>query len=109
MKVKGYFARRTYSWQITCRAIINIQVGYTVFGVALMPKSDPFKRRWWTKIFPLLNICVNKHSGQCGQIIRFRLQVFGYGFQYKSRGETYPGHYRWNEVGLHMMRRLSNV
>ncbi len=103
MRIRPYFARNTYSWQITARALLNIQLGYTIFGVALMPKHNPFKKRWWSRVFPVIDVCINKHTGQCDQVILFRVRLFGYGIQYMTKGETYPEHHRWKYYGLKLV------
>ncbi len=96
MKLVPYFAKNTCSWQIECRAIINLHFGGTIMGLALMPAGcSPFKRRWWTRIFPLIEIKFNVPTTQARKYL-FKIRAFGKGIHYKTKGESTEYGYQSN-------------
>jgi len=112
MKIVPYLFRHCYSAQITCRALVNVQVGFTLLGIAAMPKTDAFRRRWWSFLFPVLEIIINGPRMHCGQRTRFQVRILGQGFRYTTPGSTRKGDFWFNDAGFHLMRkrvRFSNV
>jgi hypothetical protein len=88
MRLVPYLIKNCYDAQITGMALFNLQTGYTLRGIALGRREDRFKPVWWTKLFPLCSVEINKHTGQLDQVYRFRLRFMRCGIQYKTKGEA---------------------
>ena len=88
MKLASYMIRDCYDAQISGMAFVNIQFRYTLFGIALKRSQRTLKSSWWTKLFPIVDININKHTGQLGQVYKFRFRFMNHGIQYKTKGEA---------------------
>ena len=88
MKLVPYIIRECYDAQISGLAFVNVQLGFTLFGIALMIRKRVLKPAWWSRLFPILSIEINKHTGQLDQVLKFRLRFMRCGVQYKTKGEA---------------------
>ena len=102
MKIDPFFSRNTQTWQITSRALINIHLGGTIFGVALMPKKEPFKPRWWTRFFPILDFSFGTFAGRNGRYI-FKIRIFGHGFKLRTNGDIRKDSYDADRRGFNFI------
>lgn len=82
--------RNTYSAQIRAWSLIYIQIGFTVFGLALSVKRA-------TRRLPILHIEIWRHTGNLG-MRRTGIWICRHGISYQTKGSP-KGHWRTDETG----------
>jgi hypothetical protein len=80
-------------------AIINIRIGSTAYIFGTKHQLEKRKKIKWYNPFPI-RLEFFRPIMQCGMREIFCIGCAWGKMSYKTKGETYPGHYRWEEKGL---------
>lgn len=90
-----FYAERNCAWAQVQAVGASLQIGSRIWGV--YPNS--WARNCGDGWGPIA-LGIWKPITQCGMRTAFDLGLFRLRVWYTTRGETHPGHYRWDEVGL---------
>lgn len=99
-----YFIRNAYSAQIEGSGI-NLRVGYTCMGVRLIPlkywRGRAADIPFLLKVLTPVSLGINFHSGQCGRVFRFRVELGCFSIHYLTKGEQEEKGYTGLRASFH--------
>jgi hypothetical protein len=88
-----FYRERNCAWAQVQAVGAWLQIGSTIWGV--YPDTWIKSSDGWGPI----GLGIWKPVTQCGMRDAFDLSLFRLRIRYTTRGETHPGHYRWDVVG----------